>query len=274
MRFLAESRTLRPMNAAVDKGPTNPAARAHLEAHLTTMQSANHVPDDLEVRTMSPTWEIRHSGRADEAFTVRGYAAVFNQPSHDLGGFIERIDPSAFDAILATSPDVHFVWDHDTRYVGARTTNGTLELRADAIGLYIDARVGAYSWAKDLRLALERGDISQGSFKFHVGEDSWDVGDEDQVLRTVNAVDGLYDVTVTAQGAYPQTSLAAARSLAVARGSSAPAEATLVAPEEGELSSQQGDTDPELARRREDLKARVTLRRNELAELAERLGRL
>ena len=46
---------------------------------------------DREIRVLGlGDLEIRHSGRADEAFTVRGYAAVYDQTSHDLGGFRER----------------------------------------------------------------------------------------------------------------------------------------------------------------------------------------
>ena len=232
---------------------------------------------DLEVR-IAPVvdWEIRHSGRPDEAFTVRGYAAVYNQLSHDLGGFRERITPGFFDSVLAENPHVVFTWDHDTRYVGASTPN-TLNLRSDNTGLLVDAQIGNYSWAKDLKLGIERGDNVQGSFKFSVGEggDNWEVQDDESVIRTLlpGGASGLYDVTVCAQGAYPQTSMAAVRSLAAVR-SSASAEAIPVAPEEGGPSSQKGDIDPEQQRKREDLAARLTLRRNELAELAERLGRL
>src|SRR5262245_16965163 len=170
----------------------------------------------LEARIALSELEIRHSGKATEGFTIRGYPIVFNQMSLDLGGFREVLAPTAFDEVLASDPDVHFVWDHDTRYVGARTRNGTLTLEKDPIGIRMEAEVGNYSWAKDLRVALERGDINQGSFAFTVADDGDEYAvDEDTgaVTRTVNRVSGLYDVTVTAQGAYPQTSMAAVRSL-------------------------------------------------------------
>lgn len=44
-------------------------------------------PDDREVRILGlEGLEIRHSGRPDEGFTLRGYAAVYNELSHDPGG--------------------------------------------------------------------------------------------------------------------------------------------------------------------------------------------
>jgi uncharacterized protein len=149
--------------------------------------------------------EWRASGAGDGELTVRGHAAVFNRTSLDLGGFRERIAPGAFANALDANPDVHALWDHDTKFVLARTTNKTLELREDPIGLHFWAKVANTSYAKDLRLLMERGDVDQASFAFTVARDEWTIDDKEQVTRTILEVDQLYDVTVTAQGAYPQT---------------------------------------------------------------------
>jgi len=231
----------------------------------------------IEARTSMEGWEVRHSGRPDEAFTVRGYPVVFDELSLNLGGFREKISPDAFDEVLATEPDVHFVWDHDTRYVGARTKNGTLKLTKDSTGVFMDAQVGNYSWAKDLRTALERGDINQGSFAMHVGEDDWEVAEDESVVRTVQKVDGLYDVTVTAQGAYPQTTLAAVRSLmdAAKQEGRLISGAELVA-ERGEPESHKGsaEDDEDFARWKVAMEKKAAAHRSSFAKLAERLERL
>jgi HK97 family phage prohead protease len=235
----------------------------------------------IEARMAISDLEIRHSGRPDEAFTVRGYPIVFDRVSLDLGGFKEKLDAHAFDEILASDPDVHFVWDHDTRYVGARTKNGTLTLSADEHGVFMDARVGNYSWAKDLRTALERGDITQGSFKFSDSEDGveWEIQEDESILRTVTKVGGLYDVTVTAQGAYPQTSLAVARSLIEAAKASGRLEtgAAPVAEEtQGEPESQKGSVEAteEFMRWKEAKIKRAAAHQSTLAKLAGKLGKL
>jgi uncharacterized protein len=227
-------------------------------------------------------FEVRHSGSPDTSFTVRGYPAVYGQPSLDLGGFREVVDPRAFDEFLATDPDVPFLWEHDGRLVGARTSNGTLELRSDNIGLAMEARVGPYSWAKDLRTAMERRDITQGSFGFLVAEeggDEWEILEDNTVLRTVRKVSFLGDVTVTGQGAYPQTSMTAAvRSLrnAVAEGRLPErAGAVLVAPDEGEPASlEQGATsgtvNEETARARDELRHLIAVERDRISELRKR----
>ena len=238
---------------------------------------------DREIRVLPlDGLEIRHSGRPNEGFTLRGYAAVYNETSHDLGGFREQIAPGAFDEVLTTNPDVHLTWDHDTRYVAARTKNNTLHLSSDTKGLLIDAQVGNYTWAKDLKTALERGDINQGSFAFTVAEggDEFAADDDGNVMRTIRSVGNLYDVTVTAQGAYPQTSLAAVRSLAKATGRPPEeAEAALVAePEqvEGESESHVGsvEDDEDFARWHAAMEKKFAATRSVLAKEEERLKRL
>jgi hypothetical protein len=273
------------------QGLTNAgAARSHLEAHMSSIQSQNnsliHREDGiLEARVPIGEWELRHTGKQSEGFTARGYAAVHNQLSLDLGGFREQIADGAFEEVLSTDPDVHLLWDHDTKYVAARTKNGTLKLWSDNTGLGFEAQVGNYSWARDLRTALERGDIDQASFAFAIadGGDDWEVQDDESVLRTIRKVGALYDVTVTAQGAYPQTSVAAVRSLLKAKGmpdrvGGEPLDNVVPIPVvgEAEAASQKGaeQIDEGFAMWKAAMERKAAARRSTLAKLAARLERL
>jgi uncharacterized protein len=157
--------------------------------------------------------ETRDTGEG--GYSVTGYASVFDSRSLDLGGFVEEIAPGAFDDVLARNPDVHLLWDHDTRLVLARTSNNTLKLKENEVGLNYWGRVAPTSYASDLRVLLDRGDIDQASFAFTVGEQEWTIttdqnGDE-RVLRRINQVAELYDCTITACGAYPAASSGVAR---------------------------------------------------------------
>lgn len=110
---------------------------------------------------------------------------------------------------------MHLLWDHDTRYTLARTANKTLELRADPQGLHVWAQLAPTTYAADLGVLMARGDVDQMSFACTIGSDEWHEDTDGNVIRTINTVDELYDVTVCAQGAFPQTDarlLAAARS--------------------------------------------------------------
>ena len=158
---------------------------------------------------------IRDSATGDGSYTIRGHAAVFDKLSLDLGGFREKVAPTAFDRVLTENPDVLAVWDHDTRYTLARTHNKTLELRTDPYGLHVWMRVAPTSYAQDLRVLMERGDINQASWMFTIERETWTIteqanGDE-LVIATIEEVGDLYDVTVTGRGAYPQTDMSVAQ---------------------------------------------------------------
>lgn len=136
---------------------------------------------------------------------IRGHAAVFDRLSHDLGGFRTRVSPRAFDTVLDSNPDVHLLWDHDTRYTLARTRSQTLELRADPRGLHVYAQLAPTSYAADLVALMRRGDVDQMSFACLIGADTWAENADGEITRTIETVQELYDVTVCAQGAFPQT---------------------------------------------------------------------
>lgn len=155
-------------------------------------------------------WRQAEGGRSSE-YTVAGHAAVFNRLSLGLGGFRERIAPGAFTRVLDSQPDVHLLWDHNTSLFLARTQNKTLDLREDPMGLHFWARVADTSYSRDLKTLMERRDIDQASFAFTTPADmsgeEWEDDEELGIVRTIlpNGVDGLYDATITARGAYPQT---------------------------------------------------------------------
>jgi len=161
--------------------------------------------EDVEVRSGEQT--------GDGQMTITGYAAVFNLLSDDLGGFRERIAFGAFTEVLSADPDVHMVWDHNTLYTLGRTRNKTLELTQVERGLRVFNRVAPTSYAQDLAVLMDRGDIDQMSFKFWPGEEVWTYpeNEDDDIIVEVKTVEALYDVCVCAQGAYPQTESTLAR---------------------------------------------------------------
>ena len=204
---------------------TNAEAAKQLAAlYIAEEEALDEVEDQLEeedplasrwITTAPVKLEVRESGASPDEITVQGHAAVFDNLSHDLGGFRERIAPGAFNDVLAAQPDVHLVIGHDMTMPLARTANGTLELLEDEQGLRIWARVNTQlSYAKDLAEQLRTGLVDQMSFAFTVAEDGdeWVKDDNGAIMRTVRKVAGLYDVSVVAQGAYPQTNVALIRS--------------------------------------------------------------
>lgn len=151
--------------------------------------------------------EIRADG---DALTVSGYAAVFDSPSEDLGGWREVIKRGAFRKVLAADPDVRLMVNHEGVAL-ARTTNGTLRLREDTKGLRIEADLADTSVSRDLAALLERGDIDQMSFRFCVGPEGreWFFPEESDELptRIIREFSELFEVSAVTFPAYPATEI-------------------------------------------------------------------
>lgn len=158
--------------------------------------------------------ELRIKADTSGKQKISGYAAKFNSMSEDLGGFIEEIDPHAFDACLAANPDVRGLWNHDPNYVLGRTRANTLQLTVDTVGLHYEIDPPNTQVAKDLMVSMQRGDVTQSSFGFICIEDTWRQGANGNLIRTVLKAD-LIDVSPVTFPAYvaATSEIASGRSL-------------------------------------------------------------
>ena len=134
--------------------------------------------------------------------TISGYAAVFNQRSLDLGGFVEEIAPGAFANL---EDDIRSLWNHNADFPLGRTTAGTLALRVDEVGLRFTLTPPNTQYARDLLVSMRRGDVNQMSFGFRTVRDSWETLDERTELRRLLQL-RLREVSPVTFPAYPQTS--------------------------------------------------------------------
>lgn len=139
--------------------------------------------------------------------TVRGYGAVFNSQSEDLG-FREILAPGSITNDTIANSDVFARFNHDSSKILARCNHGTgsLKLSVDDRGLAYEFEAPKTAAGDELLEALRRGDISQSSFAFTVREEDeeWKfVGGE--LLRTIYKIDKLYDVAPVYQPAYSAT---------------------------------------------------------------------
>lgn len=131
-----------------------------------------------------------------------GHAAVFNTLSVMMWGFREKIAPGAFAGSLGD--DVRALWDHQTGMVMGRTKSGTLRLAEDMVGLRFE-NDPPLSATREIE-SVQRGDVDQMSFGFSTLEDTWDIDENDQVIRTLLKVK-LYEVSYVTFPAYPATSV-------------------------------------------------------------------
>lgn len=155
---------------------------------------------EREVRLWKPA-EIRADG---EGVRVSGYAAVFNEVA-DIGGYFhEVIAPGAFAEAIGRD-DVVFLINHDGLPL-ARTRSGTLTLREDTTGLFMETVLDAADPdVMSITGKMRRGDLDKMSFAFTPEVQEWDETG-DIPLRTIRKV-ALYDVSIVTTPAYDGTSI-------------------------------------------------------------------
>ena len=161
--------------------------------------------DNIEYRNFN--LELRGE---DESRHIEGYGSVFNSRSLDLGGFQEIIAPGAFDGVIEKS-DVKALLDHNAeRGILARSRNGkgSLSLELDERGLKYSFDAPHTNLGDEVVEGLKRGDYSQSSFAFTVESESWTKEEDGSYLRTINKIGNLYDVSIVANPAYTDTSVA------------------------------------------------------------------
>jgi HK97 family phage prohead protease len=132
-------------------------------------------PTGREVRVATEAWPLEDvEVRADgDGLTFRGYAAVFNSWSEDLGGFRERIQPGAFTKTIKERRSIKMFHNHNSDIVLASTKAKTLTLTEDARGLHAEAQLPDNYWGAYVRDAVKRGDIDSMSFGFQTVKDTW-----------------------------------------------------------------------------------------------------
>lgn len=184
--------TLEGRKAAVESGERRLAGESRKQEFRSELRAADTTKDDKTF------------------VTLHGYASTVGVPyvMYDMfGEYTEVMDPHAFDKTLAANPDVAFLVNH-TGLTMARTTNGTLRLSADEVGLLSEADLNPQRTdVQNLRHAIDDGNVDQMSFAFRIVSGLWS---PDYTQYTITEVDlDRGDVSAVNYGANPDTSISA-----------------------------------------------------------------
>ena len=163
---------------------------------------------NAEYRNIKHEFRVSQDG---EAPNISGYAALFDTESENIG-WIETIDPHAFDSVIASKPDVRALWNHNPDHVLGRTSANTLSLTIDSRGLAYSIDPPDTTVASDLIVSMRRKDVTESSFGFIVKRDQWTDNTDGTVTRRILEFDELLDVSPVTYPAYSGTT-AQARSL-------------------------------------------------------------
>jgi len=168
-----------------------------------------------EGRTYRNVQSIEARADDDNKKIVTGYATIFNTPyellSMDGYTVLEQIDARAFDD--CDMSDVIMQYNHEGR-VFARTSNNTLMVTPDAVGLATRADLGGTELGSQVYDEIKGGYTDKMSFGFRVAEDTREITEDHEtgevtVLRTITKISKLYDVSAVSIPANDATSISA-----------------------------------------------------------------
>lgn len=178
-----------------------------MEKRLTS--DANLKADQTEQTSNSQQNDQKQPQETQQAANkIEGYALMFNQPSKDLGGFVEVIDPKALDGVDLSN--VIMLDQHDYSKPLASVKAGTLQLNVDDKGLHFTATIDpSVSYANDTLNNVKNGNINSMSFRFDTddGSDSWSRDNNGQITRTVNQIKDLLEVSTVTIPSYDATNV-------------------------------------------------------------------
>ena len=152
-----------------------------------------------------------------ESRIIEGYAIVFGVESRILSdywdNYREIIEPGAITEERLKEMDIKMTMYHNREKILARSTNGegTLKLTVDDVGVkYSFEAPNTVDGDTALEL-VKRGDLSGSSFMFWTDERNvnYERRSDDIMLRRVKTIGMIYDMTIAADPAYEQTTVAA-----------------------------------------------------------------
>lgn len=147
----------------------------------------------------------------DSGSDITGRPIVYNIRT-DLGWFDEIIESGALD--MADLTDVRFLVNHNTDMIPlarSRRNNGnsTMTLTVVPEGLDMEASIDTENnaTAKELRSAIERGDISGMSFMFSIDDEEWEDLESDHPTRHIRKIGSVVEVSAVTFPAYDATTI-------------------------------------------------------------------
>ena len=129
-------------------------------------------------------------------------SAPYDGSIANLGAFDEVYKPNCFRSGLTGNLLCLFNHAETSSYVLGSTSAGTARFWEDSQGLWAEATPPDTSWWRDLRVSIERGDITGASCAFWLTKQSWSVQPNGRKLRTVEEAI-CHDASIEVSGAYP-----------------------------------------------------------------------
>lgn len=156
--------------------------------------------------------QLELSSNQDKSLTVSGYVNKTEQLSQVLGStkrFVEKIAKGAFNKAIKNAPNgIDFLAEHNSRQILSTTKNGSLRLKEDETGLYMEAKIVPTSYGKDYFELINSRVLQNMSFGFRTIKDSWKATASGIFERTIEELE-LFEISVVRNPAYSQSTISA-----------------------------------------------------------------
>ena len=144
------------------------------------------------------------NGNNDEKMVIEGYALKFDKETELWRGFNEVIDRTALDNTDMSR--VFLLLNHNENKILAGTTNGSLELDVDDVGLRFKAELVDTPTSKEVYTLAKQGLLAKCSFSFRCAEGGYlYTNRDDNTLGIVKDIETLFDVAIVTYPAYSDT---------------------------------------------------------------------
>ena len=161
---------------------------------------------------------LREAADGQESRIIEGYAIVFGVRSVLLFDWYDRyyeiIEPGAIDEARLRDMDIKMTLFHDREMLVARSNKGvgTLKLTVDEVGVKYEFEA-PHTPAGDTAIELvRRGDLAGSSFTYWSDEKTsvrYELTDEDILVRYVDRIDKIYEMTIASDPAFQETTVTA-----------------------------------------------------------------
>ncbi len=145
-------------------------------------------------------YEVRAS---EQPLVLEGTAIVFNQPAN-MGSYTEYIAGTALDGV--NLDNIALLVNHDGKGIPLARSPKTLSLTVTENGLEMRAELPNTEQGRSVYEAVRRGDLSEMSFAFDVGKQTYNAQAKE---RTITQIATVYEISLVTRAAYPQTNVQA-----------------------------------------------------------------
>lgn len=137
--------------------------------------------------------------------TLVGVAHAFGTRTLVGNQYVE-FSRNAFDAALETS-DVRAFWNHDTTLLLGRQSAGTVSLSAESDGLHYAIDLPPTTYAADMKVLIDRGDLKEMSFGVMPGKVTAARSTDGKRVQVHTSVKELFDISPVSLPAFEGTSI-------------------------------------------------------------------